>query len=233
MGQYLRSRFPHRLAALLLAFGAAVLASVNVRHLMAERLAAAARSDAGKGAAAVGALELAASLDPSDARRHADLAWAEAATGAAPYPHAHMLQALRLAPADALRWTELAQMVASTHQGGSMLEHATATAIALAPNAPSIHAAHAMNGVYYWPWGTPRTQELWLESLRQTLGRRRARFLDAVSASGRIVPFCAAAAPRLDLQSWCRKRIAALTACASGNAQPKARRGCPPTAGHK
>lgn len=155
------------------------------------------------GPPAVAAANIATTLTPWSATRHALEGWLQAESGESETALRSYDRALRWAPADALIWTEFAQVRARAGRFDDALLRAVARAQALAPHSPPVQRALAEMGLAYWPHGAGPLQERWLASMRYQLERSPASLLARVLTRGQAQAFCEGPATALGQQSWC------------------------------
>ena len=192
----------HRWAALL---AATLLALLNVVNLAGAGYAhvASQRLDLPESPGALAAAQIAARVSPWSSSRNALHGWLLAENRRADESDAAYRKALRLAPADALLWSEYALALARLGRFGAALTDALTRAQQLAPNSPVVQRTLAEIGLSYFSRGDAQQRALWLASLRGELAANRRLFLGFVLTRGRVQTFCRDIAPQVGEEKWC------------------------------
>ena len=184
---------------------ATLLALANLANLAGAGYAsvASARLDTPESPGALAAAELAARVSPWSSSRHALHGWLLAENRRADEAETAYRKALRLAPADALLWTEYALALARLGRFDAALTEAVTRAQQLAPNSPAVQRSLAEMGLSYWARSDAPQRALWLTSLRGELVASRQLFLGHVLTRGRTDIFCRDIAPQVGEEKWC------------------------------
>lgn len=216
--------WPGRLVSLPVLAAAAALAFFAARLTMASLYGEYAAT-MGRGRDASERARAAADLASTLAPWHSDwVALAALSSGASdPHDRQRMQHALRWAPADAAIWRFEARAHARAGDYGASYRKAISRIGSLAPTAPDLHRAIALDGVYGWRHGDAAVREQWLHSARVALRLQPAQFLRVVALSRRELYFCAYAGSKLNVQGWCRHAATARRYC-SQRAIPQAHR---------
>ena len=156
------------------------------------------------------AARIAGGWTPWSSRHAALLGWVHAENGAAEPALAAYARALRLAPADAVLWSEYAQVLGRLGRFDAAMAHAVRRAQQLAPTSPAVRRALAELGLSYWSRGDDALRALWLESMRGELARNRGEFLAVALARGQGRTFCDQPAAALGEGAWCERIAPAL-----------------------
>lgn len=149
------------------------------------------------------AAALSAQLAPWSAPALAMDGWIRGNSGDFDAADAAYASALRLAPADALLWTEYALVLGRNRVFDARLELATRRALALAPTSPVVRQGLARMALSYGRFAGPALLELWSGLLREEHARDRTAFLQALEREGYRGTFCAGYAADLGETGWC------------------------------
>lgn len=178
------------------------------------------------GTATLKTAEIASQLAPWEAAGHSNRAKALAAAGETEAALAAFAQALRWKPADGALWRELAR---SRSRSGLFDRH-TALALAqthrLAPASRPIQLGNALDGVWFWRYGSEDIRAQWLQSMRFSLRHDRDRFLRQIAWAQREPYVCAYNGAQLGLGAWCGYAEGMRRLCAAPQLRPKQQRAC-------
>jgi tetratricopeptide (TPR) repeat protein len=199
-----------RLIAALLA--AASLALLNFALLAGAGYARFATEHLGRPAATstLAAAQLAHRWTPWSSPNAALLGWALAEQRATEPALQTYADALRLAPGDAVLWTEYAQVLGRLGRFDATLSQAVTRAQQLAPHSPAVRRALAELALAYWSRSDESLRALWLDTMRAELARDRGAFLGTVLTRGQGVTFCREPGPALGETAWCERIAPAL-----------------------
>lgn len=166
--------------------------------------------DRPQSAATLEAARIAAEWQPWSSTTLALQGWVRAENGEAGAALAAYGKALAVAPADALLWTEYAQVLARIGRFDAALTHALARATRLAPTSVSVRRGVAEMGLSYWTRGAPEQRAAWLVAMRHELARNRGPFLGHALTRGQGRTFCEGPARVLGEEAWCAAAATAL-----------------------
>jgi len=199
-----------RLTAALLA--AAGLALLNLAQLAGAGYAGFARHhlDSADAPGTLAAARIAAGATPWSSPHAALLGWIYAERREPAPTLAAYGRALRLAPGDALLWSEYAQALGRLGRFDAPMVTAVTQAQRLAPASPAVRRVLAEVGLSYWARGDDALRALWLDHMRAELARRRASFLAITLTRGQGLTFCRGPGPALGESAWCARVASAL-----------------------
>lgn len=163
------------------------------------------------------AARLATQLTPWNASAWSEYSYRAAQSGNTDLAVSAISEAIFWQPADAAKWSTLAQILLHSGRVDQQLIAATSYIPFLAPNAPNLQKRLALEGVYWWPYGNERLRQIWLDTIRAVLRQQKDVFLVAIISSHQEQPFCKHLGRPLALGKWCEWTGFMRPACAKKN----------------